>query len=274
MRLRLVLVVCLLVVFLAWPAVAKDKFDHKHTKFQNILQSYVKDGAVDYDGLKHAGKGLRRYIGEMGSISEKRLKTFTRDQKLAYWLNFYNACVLDVISRNMPETSTSDGFRTPRQIKGLWTANKWGTPFGTRSLNSIEFDHLRKFRQSLWVLGVNRGTVGGGYLRSHAYTGAKVKQQLQTAVRRWMAQSGHFEVDVAGKELRVSTYLMKHLPDLKREFMVRGELLGHTEAENVFAHIYFKVGTDKAAKEMLRKGKFALLTLPYDQSLNELKTAK
>ncbi|MDP8221934.1 MAG: DUF547 domain-containing protein [Candidatus Lernaella stagnicola] len=273
MRFRLILAVGLALILASSSVLAGKPFDHQHKAFQQILQSYVKDGKVDYAGLKLAHKKLDKYIDSLGDVSEKRYAGFTRNQKLAYWLNFYNACLLEAVSSNLDKVAT-EGTRSPRQIPGLWTAFKWETPFGRRTLNSMEFDFLRDFRKVMWPTAVSRGTTSGGYLRSHAYTGSNVKDQIRSATRQWIGMKSNFEVDVEKKTLRVSKYLLHFMPDFKGEFMNRGEFMGRTEQEQVFANIFLKFGTNSDAKAMIRKGDFTLVALPKDDTLNEFGAAR
>jgi len=272
MHLRSFALAVSLVILAASPSLARDEFDHNHLNFDRILQSHVRDGRVDYEGLKTSSKLLKKYIGSLGSVSEAELNRFTRDQKLAYWLNFYNAALLDAVSANLPAPPADGSPRSPRQIEGLWTVFKWKTPLGLRTLNSMEFDVLRKFRRTLWMLALNRGTVGGGFVSERAYTGTEVARQLETTVKKWLAAPGNFVVDVDGRELRVSEYLNGYFGDFKIEYMDRGGFLGRSDLENVFGNLYLRHGADDAAKAMIRQGEFTLVVTQHDQTLNSLKT--
>jgi GNAT superfamily N-acetyltransferase len=267
MRRNALLVLFVLATALVAPAAAGEPFDHAHALFDKILKVYVKDGLVDYEGLAQGGKALGRYIKQLGDVSESEYKRFSIAQRSAYWLNFYNACLMDAVSQNLPKKP--DGVSV-RRIPGLWTANKWETPFGLRNLNSMEFDYLRKLPNALWVFGVNRGTKGGGVALSEAYTGTGVGAQLKTAVERWAANRANVSVDLGKRELRVSDYLFNHYDDLSPDYFRRGDFFGHPENENFAANFYLSRGPDEAAKKMLRANRFTLVVTPYDETLNAL----
>lgn len=270
MHLRSIAVAFLVLAVAGTPLFAKEPFDHTHAEFDRLLQSHVRNGLVDYEGLATSGKLLRRYINRLGSVSENEYGRFTRDEKLAYWLNLYNACILDAVSRNLPEKNADGTPRSPRQIKGLWTVNKWRTPFGTRTLNSMEFDFLRKFKRSLWMLALNRATAGGGQVNEHAFSGTDTAKQVDATARKWLAKPENFLVDPQSKEMRVSQYLLNYFGDLKARYNTHGQFLGRSDKEIVFSNLYLEIGADDATKATLRKGDSMLVELPIDQALNEL----
>jgi hypothetical protein len=270
MHAKVLFITTALLLALALSAPAKSDFDHGHQEFDRILGSFVKDGQVDYAGLHLGRKPLQRYLKGMGSISEREYNQFTRSQKMAYWINFYNAATLDVISRNLPKKDDEQTLDTAREIDGLWTSFKWNTPFGLRNLNSMEFDFLRSFRGLFWPLTINRGSVGGGLLSSKAYTAARVREQIEQTATAWLAKPANFNVDVENEQLQVSEYLDRYFVDLKHKLFTRGEFLGHSERENVYANLYLRFGRDEKAKQMLRKGVFSLVILPHVRTLNAL----
>jgi len=266
---RMMVLFFVLMIALLAGAQADEGFDQTHKKFDDILKTFVKDGQVDYNGLKLSQKLLENYIDQLDSVSEDELQMFTIDQKLAYWLNFYNACFLDAVSQNSPlPLVEGTAGRNVRQIEGLWTAYKWETPLGRRSLNGLE-TQLGKYSKGLWVFGINRGTVGGPKILNEAFQADRIQQQLTKAVELWLVDPQNWTIDVEKRHIQVSEFLRMSFPTLKGIYFKRGQFLGHSEFENLCANFYLTHGADDAAKEMIRRNEFTVGYLPYSQLLNQ-----
>lgn len=74
-----------------------------HSSFNKLLQSYVSaNGNVNYTGLVKDKSDLKAYIIALTKINPSSL---SKNEKLAYWINAYNALTLDQIITNYPTTS-------------------------------------------------------------------------------------------------------------------------------------------------------------------------
>src|SRR5215467_14571202 len=74
--------------------------------FDRVLKSYVLDnGTVKYAELKANIAALTTFVNQIGAVSPDSHPSLfaTREQKLAYWLNTYNALVLWVMAKEYPE---------------------------------------------------------------------------------------------------------------------------------------------------------------------------
>src|SRR5262249_5274261 len=67
-------------------------FDHEHRAWTQLLEKYVKDGRVDYAGLHgDARPALAGYLGTLSAVTRAGYAEWTRAQRLAFWINAYNA---------------------------------------------------------------------------------------------------------------------------------------------------------------------------------------
>lgn len=74
-----------------------------HSAFNSLLQTYVAaNGNVNYAGLLKNKNTLKNYISTLAKINPSNL---SKNEKLAYWINAYNAVTLDQIITNYPITS-------------------------------------------------------------------------------------------------------------------------------------------------------------------------
>ena len=85
-----------------------------HTPLDRVLKGYVNEiGEVDYAGLKKNSAELDRYVETLAATSPaNRPHLFpTREDRLAYWLNAYNAFVLQAVAARYPVKSVRNmGF--------------------------------------------------------------------------------------------------------------------------------------------------------------------
>jgi hypothetical protein len=72
-------------------------FDHSHAIYGVVLKNYVKDGLVDYKGLKSNPEGLNLYLDQLATVSDNEFYRWSEQQQLAFLINLYNAQTLRLI---------------------------------------------------------------------------------------------------------------------------------------------------------------------------------
>jgi hypothetical protein len=90
----------------AWaPAQVPTRFDDRD--FATVLRENVKGGLVDYEHLAAHREPLDRFLGMLAVVGPQSTPGLfaSRSSRLAYYLNAYNAGVLEaVLSQSVPET--------------------------------------------------------------------------------------------------------------------------------------------------------------------------
>ena len=159
-------------------------FDHSHGPFDSILQTYVNDkGQVDYMQLKRNRDPLTAYLKTLASVSAQETNQWTREQKLAYWMNAYNAYTLDTILNHIPITR-SKGLKyrlypenSIRQIPGVWDRIRHQAGGKLVTLGEIEHEILRReLKEPRIHFTIVCASVGCPVLRDSAYTAAAVEE--------------------------------------------------------------------------------------------------
>ena len=75
-----------------------------HDSFNKLLKTYVSNaGIVNYQDLKNGQLDLQNYISYLGKTIPA--DKWTKEDKLAFWINAYNALTIDLILRNYPVNS-------------------------------------------------------------------------------------------------------------------------------------------------------------------------
>jgi hypothetical protein len=145
-----------------------------HGIFNELLESYVSSsGKVNYAGLKSNQTKLEKYLKALSSNTIK--KDWSRNKKLAYWINAYNAFTIKRILDHYPLKSIMD----------LDNGNTWDVKWiklgsETYSLNQIEHEIIRpQFKDARIHFAVNCAAKSCPPLLNKAYTEENVNRYLE-----------------------------------------------------------------------------------------------
>ena len=83
---------------LAVPA-QESRFAAGRKIFDDVLELYVRDGLVYYRALKLERAHFDRYIA---AIADAPIDSASREERLAFWLNAYDALVLKTVIDHYP----------------------------------------------------------------------------------------------------------------------------------------------------------------------------
>ncbi len=161
------------------PPTKIEKFDH--SEFNSLLQRYVAaNGTVNYEGFRKNSKTLRDYIASLGENLPN--ESWSKNDKLAYWMNAYNAMTVDLILRNLPLESIKD-------IDKPWDQRLWKLGDKWYNLDEIEHQILRKMDEPRIHFGINCASYSCPPLLNEAFTSEKVDAQLDLLARKFVNDS-------------------------------------------------------------------------------------
>lgn len=165
--------------------------------YDALLHRHVHDGAVDYRALAQpqARQALRAYLTELAAAQPSRDK----QQRLAGWINAYNALVLEGILNGGSPASLLGRYRFFRQARHK--------AFGRElSLEAIENEVIRKtFAEPRIHFALVCASKSCPPLRAEAYVGAQLDAQLDDQGRRFLADATKNRFDRAQKTLYLSS---------------------------------------------------------------------
>ena len=149
-----------------------------HGAFDRILADIVDDqGLVLYDRAATHRKELEAYLA---GLAQADFAVLTRDDKLAFLINAYNAATLLLILEHLPLASIRDIPADKR-----WDDVRWDLLGKRLSLRQIEHEYLRKrFADPRVHFAINCASLGCPPLRAEAYVGARIDEQLEDQARR------------------------------------------------------------------------------------------
>ncbi|MCH9661834.1 MAG: DUF547 domain-containing protein [Bacteroidetes bacterium] len=149
-----------------------------HSIWNTLLQEHVSpQGIVNYEGFRQQKGVLREYISSLGV--QMPSENWTQEDKLAYWMNAYNAMTVDLILRNLPLESIKDIDKPWNQR--LWKlGNKW------YNLDEIEHQILRKMNDPRIHFGINCASFSCPPILNEAFTSQTVDTQLEALAKRFI----------------------------------------------------------------------------------------
>lgn len=269
------LFVCALVIGIALMAqntrtASANAFDHEYRPFAGVLKTHVRFPRVDYAALKADRTPLDRVVAEFDAPAAEDESAWTREQRMAFWINAYNAFTLRAIVDNYPIRGgwlTSSPRNSIRQIDGVWTDLKWRAAGRTVTLDDIEHRILRPtFKDARIHFAVNCASISCPPLAAEPYRARTLGAQLDGAVRTFLASPEG--VRVAGDALEVTSLFKWYGGDFTGQYapLVAGS---RGAGDRGILGVIAKYGPPAAA-ELARSGRPAIRHLPYDWSLNDI----
>ena len=101
MRMQDGLLVWSFLIGLLGAAASASEFDHSYALYSEALR-FVRLPHVDYTALKQHRGALDRAVAEFATPAAAQEPRWTREQRIAFWINAYNAFTLRVIVDHYP----------------------------------------------------------------------------------------------------------------------------------------------------------------------------
>lgn len=171
MRFSIVLLVCL--------GALTSRAQVDHSNWGELLGKHVgADGRVSYSGFAEDSAGLNHYLIEL--TSNPPSEAWSQEEKLAYWINAYNAFTVKLVVEHFPVSSIKDIKKGIPFVSSVWDINFIIIGDKKLSLNDIEHKILRKdFDEPRIHFAIVCASKSCPELRNEAYTADKLEQQLE-----------------------------------------------------------------------------------------------
>ena len=179
-----------------------------HQAWNELLQRYVDaDGRVDYAGWKQSVEDVRKLDDYLATLSRAdAVRDANPTQRLAFWINAYNAVTVRGILREYPTASIQN------HVAHVWGYNIWRDLkliVGDRrfSLGEIEHVVLRKMNEPRIHFVIVCASHGCPRLLNEAYSANGLEEQLSRNTLAFFADPTKCSVDAAQSELQLSPIL-------------------------------------------------------------------
>lgn len=179
-----------------------------HASFTEILQGVVEDDLVDYARLdEEYGEALDAYLATLAEVDPRELEAADPDARLAFWINAYNACMLDLVVAHYP-IEKSGGIlsgltnalagrpdNSVWQIDDVFGREHCAVAGEERSQDEIEHEVIRPMGDPRIHFAVNCAAMSCPRLTREAYVGPELDAQLDARVREFIGDEEHFRLE-------------------------------------------------------------------------------
>lgn len=281
MRCGYILFTCAL-VFAAGAVFATEqkKQTSLYDDYAAVLKKHVDDaGMVNYKSLKAKPEKLKTFIAAVGKLDPNSYDKWNNKEKIAFWLNAYNAFTLQAIIDNYPiKSSFLKSMYYPknsiRQISGVWDKITFKVMGRLYTLKHMEHKILRKeFDEPRIHMALVCAAMGCPPLRNKPYIGLKLDAQLDDQSRRFLTNTQKFRIDRKNKRV----YLSPIFKWFKKDFVHKYSSKKNTAAQKRKISVVLRFITshlEKADSDYILDGAFKIKYLKYDWSLNEQQIKK
>ncbi|MCP4712924.1 MAG: DUF547 domain-containing protein [Planctomycetes bacterium] len=225
-----------------------------HSTYNTILQACVDtQGLVDYNLMRtNYYNDLQNYLDNIGRINADNLPR--RRQKITFWINAYNALVLQQVLDLNPQHSATREDSLFFQRRDYFIAGK------KRSLNEILNQIiLTQFNEPRVFAALCDSTLSSVPLRPEAYQPDMLAAQLEHQCRIWIAGKNHNQLDQNQNCLYLSATFKNFSQHFDRLF---------DNPRNFFQ----KYTPDPTEQQYLNSHPdLTVIYLPYDWTLNKKK---
>ena len=156
-----------------------------HKTWDNLTRKYISSsGKVNYAGFKKEKIQLEKYIKELQSY-HKDLSSWSKNKRLAYWINVYNAVTVKLIVDNYPLKSITDLHGGKPWDQKL--INLGGVSY---SLDVIENKIIRpRFNEPRIHFAVNCAAKSCPKILNRAWTEDNIQRYLTKQTKAFIANS-------------------------------------------------------------------------------------
>jgi hypothetical protein len=231
-----------------------------HDAFHHLLRKYVAfDGRVDYEawhGSEPDRRALQDYVNRLGNASpESHPGLFPdRPSRLIYWINAYNAIVIEAILSHWPVASVTDIRPGLNFVRGQGFFYNLRYQLGRREINLLDLENkiLREqFKDPRIHFVINCGSRGCPRLDPSKFSGPLLEEQLEAAARKFINDPHAVSVSHEHKKIRVSQIFEWYAQDF-------GDVRAYVR----------KYADAPLAADLDRADGYAIEFVEYDWSLN------
>lgn len=173
-----------------------------HASWQEILDEYLNDehssgiNRFDYERVSDEDHSkLEAYLVYLQRFDPRQ---FNRDEAKAYWINLYNAGVVELVI----DANKSESFDSIRELRsGMFSAGPWKREAFVVNLQSMTLDDVQHgVIRPLWQdhrthYVLTKASLGGANLPKTALTRDNIEQLLQIAEKEYLSHPRAVRVD-------------------------------------------------------------------------------
>ena len=217
-----------------YPEIKLDASGVDQNLWNHLLQTYVADGLIDYDGLKRTHL-FKTYLDQLAKATPEKLPD--DNHRLAFLCNAYNAFVINGVLIHKVDSSVLD--YTNKAGVGFFDVEEHILAGKTISLNHLEHKVIREDKLPLDEKTYNEPRIHVALvcvakscptIRPEAYTGDRIKDQLEDQAKAFANKEEYVHFNEENQALNLSPILQWYGVDFGGEAGVLDFLVQRAES--------------------------------------------
>lgn len=210
-------------LLLAWvsacsaPRVSSNARPISHATWDTLLQQHVdENGLVDYKAMRADSNTLNQYL-DLLRDNPPNDKHWTPDERMAYWINAYNAFTVALVVEHYPVASIKDIKNGIPFVNTVWDIKFIRIGDTELDLNNIEHGILRKeFTEPRVHFALVCASMSCPKLQRRAFVADQLNMQLDEAATAFFLEP--FRNDIQPNQLHLSKLLDWYWMDFKDQY--------------------------------------------------------
>jgi hypothetical protein len=263
--------IAILLFFLFSPASLHAATAFDYSAWDAFLKKHVNGkGELDYGAIAKDPKELNDSLALLMAANALEIRSWPREETLAFWLNAYHATLIKLVIENYPVASV-------QKVPSFWdiAAFHLGDVKKSQSqysLNDIRVKNLMGvFRDEKVHLALSLAAGGGPRLKPEAFTGPKVEGQLFLLARQFVNDPAHVDITPGQKKIRISRIFKWYGRDFNLDFGAPEPLGKFSAVDTAVLSFLAYYLEDEAKAEFLQEGNYKIEYPSFDWSLNDQK---
>lgn len=248
-----------------------------YSRYNKVLKIYVNSGGyVNYGKLKESRGDLDKFVKQLGSVERGKFASFANRDKVAFWINAYNAFTLKAIVDNYPiKSSFLKSVIYPknsiRQIAGVWDKLKFRAAGRNVTLDQIEHSILRKkFKEPRIHLALVCASIGCPILRREAFVGRKLEKQFKDQAGKFLKKRKYFRILKNKNRVYISSIFDWFGKDFVGMYGTSSKFRGKDRETRAVLN-FISRHASKTVQDYLANNEYTVRYLKYNWALNEWK---
>lgn len=246
--------------------------------FSEVFKNYVtQQGLVNYAKLRRHRAVLNNMLNKLATLEPQVFITWSRNEKIAFWLNAYNLCTIKGIIDEYPISPSrfmllfypADSVMHIRGLRDEMYFLIMGIQY---TLEEIESEALlARFEDPRICFAVNYGTVSSAALSNEPYIGKVLDRQLDQQVRNYFMRQDGLQIDQANNIVRISP-IFKMYKWHEDAFLKRygtNKLFRERPPIDRAVLNFIKDYVSEANAQYLKQGNYTIEYLKYNWKLND-----
>jgi len=250
-----------------------------HDKCAEILKNFVDyKGMVNYNRLRGKRLELTALLNEFNNLDPNEYESWSKEDKIAFWINAYNLQKLKVVTDNYPIEPSSRiliilfrGTNSIRHIEGKITGHKFLVMDEEFTFARVEKRFFRdEFDDPRVFFAISSACLSSPPLRNEPYYGYKLNEQLDDQTKKFLSRPLAFRVERDNQRVYLSALfqLSSYGKEFVKKFAIDRKFKDHPPATRAVLNFITNY-VSKQDASFLEVGNYTIKYIPYDWTIND-----